>query len=140
MKRKSMDKNESYHLTNQDKEILPSQDKWPNDNIMDAAQKLVCFKLPKSVSFFPDQGEHIQFIHDGNNHWTMTCGSNGRVPVCDNLRSRLSYVTNRCIQELCQTSLLPFQKQRNGWNCGLFSIAFTVEIGRNFTDGSKFGC
>ena len=70
-------------------------------------------------------------MHDGNNHWIMTCCSNGRVQVCDSLRSKLSCVTKRCIKERYQSSvvsILPVQKQRNGWNCGLFPVAFAAEI------------
>ena len=70
-------------------------------------------------------------MHDRNSHWIMTSCSNGRVQVCDSLQGRLSCVTKRCIKKLYQTSvvsLLPVQKQRNGWICGLFSIAFAAEI------------
>ena len=77
-------------------------------------------------------------MHDGANHWLMTCCSNGRVQVCDSLRSSLSRVTKRCIKQLYQAtivesdqlliSLLPVQKQMNGWNCGLFSVAFEAEL------------
>ena len=110
---------------------------------MNAVQKPICKALgneksyqsvlncQKGVSFLPVQGEHIQLMHDRNSHWIMTSCSNGRVQVCDSLRSRLSCVTKRCIKKLYQTlvvSLLPVQKERNGWNCGLFSVAFAAEI------------
>ena len=70
-------------------------------------------------------------MHDRNSHWIMTSCSKGRVQVCDSLRSRLSCVMKRCVKKLYQTSvvsLLPVQKERNGWNCGLFSVAFAAEI------------
>ena len=77
------------------------------------------------------KGERVHLMHNGNNHWIMTGCSNVRVQVCDSLRSRLSCVTKRCIKKLYQTSvvsLLPVQKKRDGWNCGLFSVAFAAEI------------
>ena len=110
---------------------------------MNAAQKPICKVLgneksyqsvlncQKGVSFLPVQGEHIQLMHDRNSHWIMTSCSNGRAQVCDSLQSRLSCITKRSIKKFYQTSvvsLLPVQKERNGWNCGLFSVAFAAEI------------
>ena len=39
--------NEFYYLKNEDKNILMTKDAWPNDGVMDAAQKLICKALSK---------------------------------------------------------------------------------------------
>ena len=43
--------NEFYYLKNEDKNILMTKDAWPNNGIMDAAQKLICKALSKIDSF-----------------------------------------------------------------------------------------
>ena len=75
-------RNEFYYLKNDVKNILMTKDVWLNDRIMDAAQKLFCKALSKIDSFqsvlnpqkrsnYPFRAvknEHIQLVHDGNNH------------------------------------------------------------------------
>ena len=70
---------------------------------MDAAQKLICKEIgtdesPKSVlnsgnktidPFHPVSQEDVQLLHDEANHWFLSFCSNGRVQVCDSLRSNL---------------------------------------------------
>ena len=140
-----------YLLKENEKNILLSQDAWLNDNIMDAAQSLICKTLgngesyqsvlnwqKKGVPFYPVHGEHIQIMHDGTNHWLLTfCSNDGRVQVCDSLRHSLSRVTKRCIKALYKpctgengkiaVTFLPVQYQNDG-HCGLYAIAFAADI------------
>ena len=44
--------------------------------------------------------EHIQFLHDGRNHWFLSFCSNGRIQICDSLRTTLSRVSQKCVNEL----------------------------------------
>ena len=86
-------KNRHYHLTEQDKNIL-QEDGWLNDNLMDAAQKLICKVIgyidsyqsvlnsqKDSTYYTVCNNEHLQLLHDGKNHWLLSCNSNGRVQV-----------------------------------------------------------
>ena len=82
--------------------------------------------------------EHIQLLHDGHNHWILTFCSNGRVQVCDSMKTYLSRVNKKCVHALYKNivdesgkfvvSFLPVRKQPDGYNCGLFAIAFAAEI------------
>ena len=82
---KTWTKNRHYHLTEQNKNIL-QEDGWLNDNLMDAAQKLICKVIGDMDSFLNSQkdstyyavgnNEHLQQLHDGKNHWLLSCSSN----------------------------------------------------------------
>ena len=80
--------------------------------------------------------EHIQLLHDGRNHWILSFCSNGRVQVCDSLNTALTRSSRKAIRSLYKhyfsgdevMSFLPVQRQPDGYNCGLFAIAFAVEI------------
>ena len=82
--------------------------------------------------------DHIQILHDGANHWLLSFCSNERVQICDSLKTTLSRVSQKCVRALYKEcvdrrgrvviSFLPVQKQPDGYNCGVFSIAFAAEI------------
>ena len=80
--------------------------------------------------------EHIQLLHDGRNHWILSFCSNDRVQVCDNLNTALTRSSRKAIRSLYKhyfsgdevTSFLPVLIQPDGYNCGLFAIAFAAEI------------
>ena len=80
--------------------------------------------------------EHIQLLHDGRNHWILSFCSNGRVQVCDSLNTALTRSSRKAIRSLYKhyfsgdkvISFLPVQRQPDGYNCGLFAIAFAAEI------------
>ena len=84
-------KNDSYFLKNEEKDILLSQNTWLNDNIMDAAQILICKELGQNIPICSQFGkrkekhsienEHIQLMHDGVNHWFLSVFSGSRVQV-----------------------------------------------------------
>ena len=81
---------------------------------------------------------HIQLLHDGVNHWLLSFNSSGRVQVCDSLRTSISSVTQTCLKALCKSridkdrklkiTMVTVQTQRDGYNYGLFEIAFAVDI------------
>ena len=81
---------------------------------MDAAQKLICkeigtdesyqsvlnFEKKTIVPFHAVSQEHVQLRHDGVNHWFLSFCSNGRVQVCDSLRSSLTRSSRKSIRSL----------------------------------------
>ena len=145
-------RNEMYILKKEDQYLLLSKDAWLNDRIMDAAQKLICKEIGTDESyqsvlnsekktidpFHPVSQEHVQLLHDGANHWFLSFCSNGRVQVCDSLRSSLTCSSRKSILSLYKhyvadggeqiVTLLPVQKQPDGHNCGPFAIAYAAEI------------
>ena len=145
-------RNEMYILKKEDQHLLLSRDASVNDRIMDAAQKLIWKEIgtdepyqsvlnseKKTIDpFCPVSQEHVQLLHDGANHWFLNFCSNGRVQVCDNLRSSLTCSSRKSIRSLYKhyvadgreqiVTFLPVQKQPDGHNCGLFTIAYAAEI------------
>ena len=126
-----------------EKKILLSESNWLNDNIMDAAQALICDALgaeihyqsvlncQKQVKFpcKPVENELIQLMHDGANHWLLTFCSSGRIQVCDSLRTSLTRITIKSINSLLMPiTMLPVQRQTDSHNCGLFAIGFAAEL------------
>ena len=134
-----------YILRQKDKEVLLSKDEWLNDQLMDTAQKLIRkesgtpFTFQKVLNsqkkdvepYRALYEEHIQLLHDGRNHWILSFCSNGRVQVCDSLNTALTRSSRKAIRSLYKhyfsgdevISFLP-----DGYNCGLFAIAFAAEI------------
>ena len=83
---------DNYILTVKEKKIHLSDTELLSDNIMDAAQKVICKALGRLEShqlvlnwqkrrtlFFNISEEYIQLMHSGANHWLMSFSSNGRV-------------------------------------------------------------
>ena len=143
--------NDLYNLKKADQTIILSKEAWFNDNIMDAAQRIICKALDieyqsvlnvqnkSTTPFYPvANAEHLQLLHDGSNHWLLSFCSNGRVQICDSLRNKLSRKSMKCIKSLfkhCVDNLgkplvtfLPVQKQLDGYNCGPFAIAYAAEM------------
>ena len=143
-------RNRLYILKQKDKDILISKDSWLNDNLMDAAQKLICQEIGTPLTFQtvlnsqkkdvePFEAvnqEHIQLLHDGSNHWILSFCSNGRVQVCDSLNRFLTRSSRKAIKSLYKNyftgteiiSFIEVQKQPDAYNCGLFAIAFAAEL------------
>ena len=145
-------KNDLYHLNRECNDILLSEASWLNDSIMDAAQILLCKALGTEktyqsvlnwqkkcgVPFTAVNDRHIQLMHDGNNHWLLSFCTSGGVNVCDSLRRYINGVTKKCLKCLYRlfedktgkltVSILPVQIQNDGYNCGLFAIAFAAEV------------
>ena len=115
-------KNNLYHLLFEGEEILCSPTAWLNDRIMDAAQKLICKKLGadddyqsvlnvqkhRAAPYPAVKNEHIQLLHDAYGHWLLTFCSNGRIQVCDSLKTSLSLVNRNCVHALYKTCVKKF--------------------------------
>ena len=118
---------------------------------MDAAQKLICKEIGTMDSYQsvlnserktenpyqPVLQEHVQLLHDGSNHWFLSFCSNGRVQICDSLRSSLTPSLRKSIRSLYKNyvpsggermTFLPVQKQPDSCNCGAFAIAYAAEL------------
>ena len=144
-------RNDLYFLKQEDEQILLSNNAWLNDRIMDAAQKLICKEIGTMDSYQsvlnserktenpyqPVSQEHVQLLHDGSNHWFLSFCSNGRVQICDSLRSSLTPSSRKSIRSLYKNyvpnggerrTFLPVQKQPDGYNCGAFAIAYAAEL------------
>ena len=94
-RKSSILQNKFYYLKNENKSILMTTDAWLNNRIMDTTQKLICKALGKIGSFqsvlnlqrrwnypfWAVNNEHIQLLHDGNNHWLLSFCSVFAVPV-----------------------------------------------------------
>ena len=93
------------------------------------------FKKNRRALYRALQNEHIQLLHDRSLHWLLTFSSNGRIHICDSLKTSLSRVNIKCVHALYKNcvkefivSFLLVQKQTDGYNCGPFAIAFAAEI------------
>ena len=118
---------------------------------MDATQKLIyisldsleswesIFNWQKSGVHFLEVGENrIQLLYDGVNHWLLWFNSSGWVLGCENLRTNISRVTNKCLKALCKSvidndekltiTIVRFHTQKNTYNCGLFAVGFAADI------------
>ena len=131
-------KNDSYHLHFQDEEIFRPPTTWLNDRIMDnTAHKLICKKLgadgdnksvlnvqkPRGAPDHAVKNEHIQLLYDSSGHWRLSFCSNGRIQICDNLKTSLIQVNRKRVLRLykncAKESIVSF---------GPFAIAFAAEI------------
>ena len=144
-------RNDPYFLKQEDEQILLSNNAWLNDRIMDAAQKLICKEIGTMDSYQsvlnserktenpyqPASQEHVQLLHDGSNHWFLSFCSNGRVQICDSLKSSLTPSSRKSIRSLYKDyvpnggermTFRPVQKQPDSYNCGAFAIAYAAEL------------
>jgi len=127
---------------------------------MDVAQKLIYKILGEednyqsvlntqkntAIPFQPVYQDHIQLLHDGGSHWFLTFCSSDRVQICDSLKSSLNHCSKESIYSLYKhvvgeydkvnPTFLPAQKQPDGFNCGVFAIAFAAES----LDGCRIRC
>ena len=117
---------------------------------MYAAQKFICEEIGTPFTFQTVLNsqkkdvepyrtvyeEHIQLLHNGHNHWILSFCSNGRAQVCDSLNTALPRSSRKAIRSLYKhyfsgdevISFLPIQRQPDGYNFGLFAIAFAAQI------------
>ena len=142
---------DSYILTVKEKKILLSDTEWLNNNIMDAAQKLICKALgrlelhqfvlnwqKRVAPFFNISEEHFQFMHKSANHWLISFRSNDRIQICDSLYTNLTPVIKNCLKALnkakvekngkLSVNIVLVEKQRDGYKCRLFGNAFATDV------------
>ena len=101
------------------------------------------FENTSFLSKFSRYGSRfIQILHDGDNHWvTAASDKEGEVVLYDSLKgasissaiySQISTLSN-CKLKSLRIIRAGVQQQSNGTNCGLFSIAFAVDIAFGIT-------
>lgn len=94
--------------------------------------------LGSTLAFNVITNEFIQILHDSNLHWllmsTFGC-TDGQVNIYDSLMSPPSLQVQLQIASLLCSSLTKmqcayqsWQQQKGGADCGLFAIAFAVDI------------
>ena len=136
-------------LKQSDKEILLSRTAWLNDDIINAAQKLlkkanpaipglqdVCCGL--TMNFDVEPGEFIQILHTGHGHWNTvsTVGvRHSEVQIFDSMYMCIPTMAKAQITNLLNTvessvtvSFMDVQMQSGEYDCGLFSIAFATAL------------
>ena len=117
---------------------------------MDAVQNVICEEIGTRSTFQtmlnsqkkvvePYRAafeEHVQLLHDACNHWFLSFCSKGCVQICDSLSTTLTRSSRKSIWPLYKhffageevIYFLQVQRQRDGYNCRLFAIAFAAEI------------
>jgi len=132
-------------LTMQDKKEL-SRYTMLSDKHMYAAQKLLKFQHPdmnglqdtclSQTSFQPATGESLQIHHIRGNHWVLTYSKgDGQVAVYDSLYDEVTDDLHDQLMDIYKVagkrlrySLPDAQKQRGSRDCGLFVVAFALEL------------
>ena len=115
---------------------------------MDATQKLICKKLGadddyqsvlnvqkrRGAPYRAVKNEHNQLHYSGSGHWLLTFCSNGRIQICDSLKTSVSRVNRKCVYTSYKNcvkefivSFLSVPKQTDGYNCSPYAIAFAAE-------------
>ena len=136
-------------LKHKEKEILLSPNEWLNDNIINAAQKLLKQANPSMpglqdvscglvMSFDVEPGEFVQILHDGSGHWltiSTVAAQHPEVHVFDSLYHCLSTTAKMQVACLlyteCSHIALSFkntQMQSGTSACGLYAIAFATAL------------
>ena len=141
--------NGAYTLDYREQEIVLSRRGWLTDEIIGAAQMILLQFFPnmaglqpptlqKVLGFLVHSGEFVQIIHVRNSHWcvvsTVGCQS-GVVRVYDSLYKKLSKETEYLIASMVHVPssdlhivMMDVEKQSNGSDCGVLSIAYAFDI------------
>ena len=131
------------------RQILESKTLWLNDNIINAAQRLLKKQygipglqntlLGHTCTFDVVGGlEFVQVLHSNNSHWltisTIGC-SYSTVKVYDSLYMKMPRSTIKQVCSLLASSepsitlqFEPSDRQLNGNDCGLFALAFCTAL------------
>ena len=136
-------------LKQSDREILLSHTAWLNDDIINAAQKLLKKANPAvpglqdvacglTMNFDVEPGEFVQILHPGQRHWNTISNigmKHAEVQVFDSLYMCVPTMAKAQIATLLTTeesvikvSFMDVQMQSGGYDCGLFSIAFATAL------------
>ena len=139
---------QDHNLFDSDKKILLSPHSYLNDNLTNAAQKLLKKSFPALpglqgaqlgiMAFDIQRGKFIQILHDGRDHWLLisTVGvKHPTVQVYDSMYQSIGSHTKKQIASLLHTDssdikihMINTQRQTGGSDCGLFAIAFATAI------------
>lgn len=86
------------------------------------------------------KGKFIQVLHTGANHWicisNIHCNQNNAVKLYDSMYSGISNTVKKQIASLLylqsenviEISIEPVTQQTNGYDCGIFAIAFATSL------------
>jgi hypothetical protein len=135
------------NLVMSDKAILQVYDKMLNTNHVEAIQQLAYVRNPVLGGLVPPLSyvlhgfeysmvEGVQVHHNGELHFLASSSVGGQVRVFDSLYTKPN--ENICKQlfqlyaapgeQFVVVAWMPFQKQRDSYDCGLFASAVVIEI------------
>ena len=137
---------ENLDLTANDKEIILSNQDL-HDGIIGAAINLIQRQFPilviQSPSLYFASGQYskycpyetIQIIHNNAHHWISLSSFNGEVRIFDSLNTDPTIETMQQIKQLFSPDntfpwyqLSPYHKQVGTTDCGVFAIAYSIDI------------
>ena len=84
----------------------------------------------QGIPYHAVENDLIQ-LYDGSGHRLLTFRSNERIQIYDSLKTSLSRINRKCVHALYKScvkefivTILPVQKQTDGYNCCSVKIAF----------------
>ena len=145
-------RNVLYSLTQDDQRTVASPFGWLTDQVISAAQILLLQHFPHMSGLQPPtlqqvcafqvhSGEFVQIVNVRNNHWCVvsSVGCEGVVNVYDSLYSSVSKDTVSLVASMVHSSAsslvvrtMNVEKQKNGSDCGVLSIAYAFDICSGF--------
>ena len=135
----------SLELTKDDKQIILSGE-WLDDHIITTSMNLLKIQYPLITVQPPAVGispagfniclsETIQIVYNGRNHWALISSLRGKIRIYDSLNkaptpSLMQQIRNLFSPDNSTPAFEQIQchKQYGGSDCGLFAIAYAMEI------------
>ena len=142
-----------YSLSHSDRRTVSSPTGWLTDSVITAAQALLLQHFPTMSGLQPPtlqqvnafqvhSGEFVQIVNVRNNHWCVVSSvgcEEGVVNVYNSLYSSVSEDTVSLIASIVHSSasslvvrMMNVEKQKNGSDCGVLSIAYAFDICAGF--------
>ena len=140
-----------FTLYNLQKQII-STDRWLDDKLIDAAQSLIAEQFPnvsglqpvplqRTQSFAIKRHAFVQVLSVGGSHWITASNvgcKEGEVNVYDSMLGRGATTSVKssiarimfCPSSPLCLNYMDVTQQRNGYDCGIFSIAYAYDICR----------
>ena len=141
---------EEYRLTDDDRQILSDAERWLNDKLIDAGQKMLLKQYGDRVSGLQDviksrtlsmdiePSEFVQILNKSDSHWFTVSTIGCKPGVVNVYDSATKYTTHRNKEEIAallhttsDTITLQYmnvQHQYGGSDCGLFALAFATAL------------
>ena len=141
---------EEYSLTDDDRQILSNAERWLNDKLIDAGQKMLLKQYGDRVSGLQDviksrtlsmdiePSEFVQILNKSDSHWFTVSTIGCKPGVVNVYDSATKYTTHRNKEEIAallhttsDTITLQYmnvQHQYGGSDCGLFALAFATAL------------
>ena len=139
-----------YSLTDGDRQILSDAERWLNDKLIDAGQKMLLKQYGDRVSGLQDviksrtlsmdiePSEFVQILNKSDCHWFTVSTIGCKPGVVNVYDSATKYTTQRNKEEIAallhttsDTITLQYmnvQHQYGGSDCGLFALAFATAL------------